>query len=155
MYCVACGNKLSKDVTFCDRCGHKVGGELHSTQAHREDKPKKGVRKVLYVVSTPFRLLWRYRIGLVVAISLLCSTTALGLAAYNHINNPQVVKRQVVEYVNAHKEELKGERGDDGIDGLDGQDGATGASTYSAPSSLHCTSSTYGEYFPTTTTDCY
>jgi hypothetical protein len=52
-------------------------------------------------------------------------------------------------YVQSHKDELKGSKGDDGRDGYDGIDGRNGTNSYSP---THC--STY-DYSFGSSTNCY
>ena len=87
-----------------------------------------------------------HRHAWVVALSIsaiVISLIGIGFSAFVYFNTPM----QIHDYVQSHKNELKGE---DGRDGIDGMDGRNGTNSYSP---TRCSSYQYS--FGYSTTNCY
>lgn len=95
------------------------------------------------------KILKRYIIAL--WIMGVASAASLALSVYTYVSMPKSVE----SYVNAHKDELKGEKGDRGDIGPQGFNGVNGSngSSGNANQPLSCTNSYYGGYSSYTT--CY
>ena len=76
-------------------------------------------------------------------IAIVVSIASAGFSAFVHLNTPF----QIHNYVQSHKDELKGE---DGRDGSDGMDGRNGTNSYSP---TRCSSYDYGYGY--SSTNCY
>lgn len=74
------------------------------------------------------------------------SLLSAGFSAFVYFNTPL----QIHNYVQSHKNELKGEDGRDGIDGLDGMNGRNGTNSFSP---TRCSSYDYGYGY--SSTNCY
>lgn len=78
-------------------------------------------------------------------IAIIVSLASAGFSAFAYFNTPL----QIHNYVQSHKDELKGSKGDSGRDGYDGANGRNGSNSYSP---THC--STY-DYSFGSSTNCY
>jgi len=87
----------------------------------------------------PKRQTW---IAILSIIAIVVSLASAGFSAFVYFNTPQ----QINNYVQSHKDELKGE---DGQDGRAGMNGRNGSNSYSP---THC--STY-DYSFGSSTNCY
>jgi hypothetical protein len=76
-------------------------------------------------------------------IATMVSLASAGFSAFMYFNTPL----QIHNYVQSHKNEL---RGKDGSDGRDGMDGRNGINSYSP---THCSSYDYGSGY--ISTNCY
>ena len=88
----------------------------------------------------PKRQTW---VAVLAIIAIVVSVTSAGFSAFVYFNTPL----QIHNYVQSHKDELKGE---DGRDGSDGMDGRNGANSYSP---TRCSSYDYGYGY--SSTNCY
>lgn len=85
---------------------------------------------------------------IVLSIIALCLGVASALfSGYLYMTQPQ----QINNYVQAHKEELKGDKGDTGAQGLRGTAGRNGVNSYS-PTYCSTYNSNYSSY---SSTSCY
>ena len=153
VFCAKCGHKLLKASAYCDKCGTET---LNKVTTPKEDHPKpvKGWKRVLYILNTPFRFIWRQKRYIAFSLLLLFSVSAVGAAGYNQYKQPSIVEKKVKQYFEAHKEELKGDRGYTGFTGrtgASGQDGSDGANGSNASNSFRCTSYDIGS---STYTNC-
>ena len=83
--------------------------------------------------------------------TLLVSLASAGFSAFVYFNTPS----QIHNYVESHKNELKGDKGESGRDGYDGANGRDGANGYNGSNSYaptHC--NTY-DYSFGSSTSCY
>ena len=82
-------------------------------------------------------------IAVLAIIAIVLSLLSAGFSAMLYMNTPS----QIRDYVQSHKNELKGE---DGRDGTDGRDGNNGSNSYSP---TRCSSYDYGYGY--SSTNCY
>jgi len=78
-------------------------------------------------------------------VAIVISLASAGFSAFVYFNTPL----QIHNYVQSHKNELKGESGSDGMNGRDGSSGRNGTNSYSP---TYC--STY-DYSFGSSTNCY
>lgn len=78
-------------------------------------------------------------------IAIVVSLSSAGFSAFVYFNTPL----QIHNYVQSHKNELKGDNGDDGRNGTNGMNGRSGTNSYSP---TYC--STY-DYSFGSSTSCY
>lgn len=83
------------------------------------------------------------RVVVLAIIAIVVSLTSAGFSAFVYFNTPL----QIHNYVQSHKNELKGA---DGRDGADGMNGRNGTNSYSP---THCSSYDYGYGY--SSTNCY
>ena len=88
----------------------------------------------------PKRQTW---VAVLAIIAIVVSLTSAGFSAFVYFNTPL----QIHNYVQSHKDELKGK---DGRDGADGMNGRNGTNSYSP---THCSSYDYGYGY--SSTNCY
>lgn len=88
----------------------------------------------------PKRQTW---VVVLAVIAIVVSIASAGFSAFVYFNTPL----QIHNYVQSHKDELKGE---DGRNGSDGTDGRNGANSYSP---TRCSSYDYGYGY--SSTNCY
>ena len=88
----------------------------------------------------PKRQTW---VAVLSIIAIVVSVASAGFSAFVYFNTPL----QINNYVQSHKDELKGA---DGQDGRDGMDGRNGSNSYSP---THCSSYDYGYGY--SSTNCY
>ena len=79
-------------------------------------------------------------------IAIVVSLTSAGFSVFVYFNTPL----QIHNYIQSHKDELKGADGRDGSDGRDGMNGRNGSNSYSP---TRCSSYDYGYGY--STTNCY
>lgn len=90
----------------------------------------------------PKRQTW---IAVLAIIAIVASLASAGFSAFVYFNTPL----QIHNYVQSHKDELRGQDGRNGADGNDGMNGRNGSNSYSP---THC--STY-DYSFGSSTNCY
>ena len=90
----------------------------------------------------PKRQTW---VAVLAIIAIVISVASAGFSAFVYFNTPL----QIHNYVQSHKDELKGADGRDGQDGRDGANGRNGTNSYSP---TYC--STY-DYSFGSSTSCY
>lgn len=78
-------------------------------------------------------------------VAIVVGLASAGFSAFVYINTPS----QINNYVQSHKNELKGDKGDDGRNGANGMNGRSGTNSYSP---TYC--STY-DYSFGSSTSCY
>ena len=91
----------------------------------------------------PKRQTW---VAVLAIIAIVVSLTSAGFSAFVYFNTPL----QIHNYVQSHKDELKGADGRNGRDGADGMNGRNGTNSYSP---THCSSYDYGYGY--SSTNCY
>ena len=85
-------------------------------------------------------------IAVLAIIAIVFSLLSAGFSAMLYMNTPS----QIRDYVQSHKDELKGEDGRDGMDGLDGTNGRNGSNSFSP---TRCSTYDYGYGY--SSTNCY
>lgn len=85
-------------------------------------------------------------VGVLAIIAIVVSLASAGFSAFVYFNTPL----QIHNYVQSHKDELKGADGRNGRDGADGMNGRNGTNSYSP---THCSSYDYGYGY--SSTNCY
>lgn len=88
-------------------------------------------------------------IAVVAIIAIIISVASAGFSAFVYLDTPL----QVHNYVQSHKNELKGADGRDGMDGRNGYDGMDGRNGSNSYSPTHCSSYDYG--YGHLSTNCY
>ncbi len=89
------------------------------------------------------KIKWPKWVVVISIAAIVLSIISAGFSAFVYFNTPL----QIHNYVQSHKNELKGQDGRDGVDGVDGQNGAN---SYSP---THCSSYDYGYGY--SSTNCY
>lgn len=92
--------------------------------------------------SKPKKQIW---IAILAIIAIVISLLSAGFSAFVYFNTPL----QIHNYVQTHKDELKGKDGHNGLNGRDGSNGRNGMNSHSP---THC--STY-DYSFGSSTSCY
>lgn len=78
-------------------------------------------------------------VAVLAVIAIIASLASAGFSAFVYLNTPN----QIHNYVQLHKEELKGDKGDRGEEGPRGVPGMTGANGRSSYSPTYCSSYDY------------
>ncbi len=107
---------------------------------HQQKAINRAPRKQTEPEPKPKNQTW---IAALAIIAIVLSLLSAGFSAMLYMNTPS----QIRDYVQSHKNELKGE---DGRDGTDGRDGNNGSNSYSP---TRCSSYDYGYGY--SSTNCY